>query len=179
MASMNRMLMSSGFPLSRLCSHRVERFQLKFAHQALKFFPPQPERSIAATSQGLIVGAETEAALDDVINVLKTVYGDALVVGELTIQYRRGPIDEEPHMGVRVLCPAANFEAVREDLISRGAKIYDSEIAQTIGVLRATVALARLLGYSQHLAALTGGRAREVIWLSHYAPVEPTPPHAA
>lgn len=43
----------------------------------------------------------------------------------------------------------------------------------------ARTTLARLLGYSQHLAELTGGRAREVIWLSHYAPVEPMSPSAA
>lgn len=170
------MSMGNPYPLSRVCSHRVERFQLKFAQQALKFFPLQPERSITVSPEGLLVSAETESALANVIDVLKSVYGEDLVVGKLTIQYRQGAVVEEPHMGVRVLCPATRFEAVHDDLVSREAKIYDAELVPPIGVVRATVALARLLGYAQHLAGLTGGRAREVIWLSHYAPVQPTPP---
>ncbi len=178
---MNRMAVGSQYPLACVCSHRIERFQLRFAHQALKFFGQQPERSITVGHQGLEISAETEASLLEVIDVLKSVYGDDLVVGELTIQYRRGAVVEEPHMGVRVLCPAAQFEVVKNDLIARAAKIYDAELSPPIGVVRATVALSRLLGYSQYLEALTGGRAREVVWLSHYAPVEPVPPdgHAA
>lgn len=174
--SMNRMVMGNQYPLTCVCSHRVEKFQLKFAHQALKFFRQQPERSITVNHQGLLIGAETETALCDVIEVLKSVYGDDLVVGAFTIQYRQGGVVEEPHMGVRVLCPAAHFELVKDDLIGRAAKIYDAEMSPPIGVVRATVALSRLLGYSRYLAGLTGGRAREVVWLSHYAPVEPVPP---
>jgi translation elongation factor EF-G len=79
-------------------------------------------------------------------------------------------------MGVRVLCPAAQLKAMKDDLMARAAKIYDAEVSPPIGVVRATVALARLLGYSQYLSGLTGGKAREVVWLSHYAPVEPVPP---
>lgn len=174
--SMQRMAIGNQYPISCVCSHRVARLQRKFSHQALKFFPQQPERAIAVGPRGLVISAETEAALCDVIDILKGVYGDDLLVGDFTIQYRRGAVVEEPHMGVRVLCPAAQFEAVRDDLIGRAARLYDAEVSPPIGVLRATVALARLLGYSRHLAELTGGRAREVVWLSHYAPVEPLPP---
>jgi hypothetical protein len=170
------MLTGNQYPLSCVCSHRIERFQLKFAQQALKFFPERAERSIAGGPEGLIVSAETEVAIADVVDVLKSVYGEDLVVGKLTIGYRCGTVLEEPHMGVRVLCPAQQFEAMRDDLVSRGAKIYDAEVVPPIGVVRATVALSKILGYSRYLADLTGGRAREVIWLSHYALVEPLPP---
>jgi hypothetical protein len=171
------MAMGAPHPISCVCSHRVARFQLRFAQQALQFFRQQPERSIAVDHRGLVVSAETEAALCEVISVLESVYGDDLFVGEITIQYRHGAVVEEPHMGVRVLCPAAQFEAVKDDLMARAAKIYDAEVSPPIGVVRATVALARLLGYSQYLSGLTGGKAREVVWLSHYAPVEPVPPN--
>jgi hypothetical protein len=40
-----------------------------------------------------------------------------------------------------------------------------------IGVLRATASLTKLLGYSQDLAVMTEAKAREVMWLSHYAPL--------
>lgn len=75
-------------------------------------------------------------------------------------------------MGVRVLCPSLYFEAVKRDLLSRGAAILDEELALITGVVRATAPLAKLLGYSQHVAALTAGTARELMWLSHYAPCD-------
>jgi len=42
--------------------------------------------------------------------------------------------------------------------------------------VRVTAPLARLLGYSGELARLTSGAGREVMWLSHYAPVESVQP---
>jgi translation elongation factor EF-G len=60
---------------------------------------------------------------------------------------------------------------VRDDLIARGAVISDAELAPPIAVVRGTASLAKLLGYPQQLAALTDGTAREVMWLSHYAPL--------
>lgn len=75
-------------------------------------------------------------------------------------------------MGVRVLCAAEYYDAVKEDLIARGGALADAEVTSQIAVVRAAVSLARLLGYSQHVDDLTGGSAREVIWFSHYAPIE-------
>jgi translation elongation factor EF-G len=75
-------------------------------------------------------------------------------------------------MGVRVLCAAKYYDGVRDDLIVRGGALADAEVTPRIAVLRATVSLARLLGYSQHVHDLTGGSAREVTWFSHYAPIE-------
>lgn len=136
-----------------------------------------PHRAVPAqVARQAIVSGETEASLANVIQVLKSVYGEDLRVGELTIRYRHGAVVEEPHMGVRVLCSATHFEAVRDDLLSRAAVIFDAELSPPIGVLRATASLARLLGYSQHLAKLTEAKAREVLWLSHYAPLPAPPP---
>lgn len=164
----------SNHPLECICSHRKEQFQLKFARQAIRFLPLRPDRSFEVSPRGLIVSGETEASPESVIEVLKSVYGEDLRVGELTIRYRQGAIIEEPYMGVRVLCSATHFEAVRDDLMSRGAVICDAELSPPIGVVRATASLAKLLGCSQHLAKLTEVKARQVIWLSHYAPL-PTP----
>jgi hypothetical protein len=161
----------SDHPLECTFSHRAEQSQLEFARRTIKFMSPRPDRSFKVSHRGLIVSGETEASLARVIELLKSIYGQELCVGELTIRYRRGEVVEEPYMGVRVLCSATHFEAVRDDLASRGAMISDAELSPPIGVIRATASLARLLGYSQDLAKLTETKAREVIWLSHYAPV--------
>ena len=71
---------------------------------------------------------------------------------------------------------AADFEAVKADLLAGGGVIVDSELTRSFGVVRVIAPLARLLGYSDRLARLTAGTGREVMWLSHYAPVAEPPP---
>jgi translation elongation factor EF-G len=158
-------------PLECICTLHGERFQLRFARKAIRFLSRHPDYCVKASRRGLVVSGETETSVASVIKVLKIVYAEALCVGELTIWHRPGTVIEEPHMGVRVLCPADHFAVVKADLLSRGALISDAELMPLIGVLRGTASLARLLGYSQHLAALTNAKAHEVIWLSHYAPL--------
>ena len=164
--------MSQPYPLECICVHRAEPCQLRFLEEASRFLSPRLDRAVAPSDRGLVVSAETETALARAIEVLKIIYGDELGVGEFMIRYRRGAVVEEPHMGVRVQCIASHFQTVMDDLIARGAAIYDAELAPPLGVVRATASLAKLLGYAQHLAELTDARAREVMWLSHYAPVE-------
>jgi hypothetical protein len=159
-------------PLACLCTHRSERFQLKFARQAIRFLARRPDVSVKASRRGLIVSGETEASVTSIIKVLKMIYEQDLCVGELTIRHRHGAVVEEPHMGVRVLCPADHFAVIKADLLLREAVISDAELMPQIGVLRGTASLARLLGYSEYLAVLTDAKAHEVIWLSHYAPLQ-------
>jgi hypothetical protein len=56
-------------PLECICSHRVERLQLKFARQASRILPPRPDRAFEVSHQGLLVSGETEASLASVIDV--------------------------------------------------------------------------------------------------------------
>lgn len=164
--------MLADHPVQRICSHRAERFQLAFAQRALGLLPEWRECLFEASGEGIVVRGETESALDGAIGVLREVYGEQIAVGPLTIRYRRGEALEEPHMGLRVLCAAKDFPAVRDDLVSRGATILDAEVVQSVGVVRATAPLAKLLGYSRYLETLTAGSAREVMWLDHYAPCD-------
>lgn len=113
---------------------------------------------------------ETESVLEGPIELLREMYGKRVSIGPLAIRYRQGAALEEPHMGVRVRCEARDFETVRNDLLARGATILDEEVAHSIGVVRATAPLTKLLGYSRHLVELTSGSAREVMWLDHYSP---------
>jgi translation elongation factor EF-G len=171
--------MYPSYPLERVCTHRQEPFQLRFARRALELLPQFPDRSYEATGKGLIIRGETELAVHRPTELLKSVFGDQVRIGALTIRYREGEVLQEPHMGVRVQCPAKFFEAVRADLLARGATLLDEELSATFGIVRCTAPLARLLGYSDALAKMTDGSAREVMWFSHYAPVEPPPPDRA
>ena len=165
--------MDSRHPLEIICSHRAEQIQLMFALRAIELLPTRVDYSIAASIHGLVLCGETETALQPAVELLKSVFGDELRVSEVTIRYRHGGSGiEEPYMGVRVSCPVVHFEAVKNDLAARTAVVLDSEVTSPVAVLRASVPMAKLLGYSQQLAALTSGTAREVIWFSHYAPIQ-------
>lgn len=164
------------FPLEQICSHANEPLQLDFARDALQILPQREDGSAEATPQGLVLRGETEGALERRTNLLKEHYGDQVRIGSPKVRYRRYSQLEEPHMGLRVLCASTHFAAVKADLLSRGAVILDAEATPQFGVVRATVPLANLLGYSHAVAELTAGSAREVIWLSHYAAVDEPPP---
>jgi elongation factor G-like protein len=159
-------------PLERLCTHRSERSQLNFAREACEALPARADLAYETACQGLILYAETESALNRPIALLNDVYGDQLHLAPVLIRYRDGDEREEPHMGVRILCAAQHFTAIRNDLAARRAQLLDAELRPPIGVLRATAPLAALMGYSAWLAQLTGDSARDVMWFSHYAPCE-------
>jgi predicted membrane GTPase involved in stress response len=138
--------------------------------------PEKEAIELEASDQGLLLRAETEAELEHCIEILHDYYGSQIRFGAPTVRYHRGETLEEPYMGVRVRCSPEYFAAVRSDLRARRASIEDSECNPTYAVIRATAPLARLIGYSWNLSKLTAGTAHEVMWLSHYAPIEsPTP----
>jgi hypothetical protein len=151
-------------------------FQLAFAREAIEMLPHRPDRGYEATGRGLLLLAETESALESSSAILRDAYGEQVWLNKPDVRYQRGALTQEPHMGVRVLTPAAHFDVVREDLLRRGATLLDAEAMPPVAVVRVTAPLAKLLGYSGELARLTSGAAREVMWLSHYAPVESPPP---
>jgi hypothetical protein len=161
-------------PLEQLCTLRSERSQLAFALEACEVLPVRLDLAYEATNQGLILYAETESTLERPIALLNDLYGVELHPAPMTIRHRTGDQREVPHMGVRVLCAAQHFEAIRSDFVERGAQLLDVELRPPIGVLRATAPLAALLGYSKWLAHLTRENAREIMWFSHYARREPS-----
>jgi len=162
-------------PLERICTHRSENFQLAFARRALHLLPAQWDCEFEASRLGIILRGETESALERATEWLREVYGEQLAIGPVSIRYQQGSVLEEPHMGVRVRCRPEDLDTIAKDLVSRGATILDEELGQAGGVVRATVPLTRLLGYSRYLAELTSDSAREVMWFSHYAPCDSPP----
>lgn len=168
--------MAPEYPLERVCSHRYEPFQLKFARHAQQVLQQAKDVQLEATHAGLVLCAETEAALEDSVGVLRDFYGSQVSIGPATVRYHRGVTLEQPYMAVRVRCRACDFEAVKADLVAREGAVVDSELTRSFGVIRVIAPLARLLGYSECLARLTAGTGREVMWLSHYAPLDNPPP---
>jgi hypothetical protein len=156
------------YPLERVCVHRYEPCQLTFARHAQQLVAEDEEIEAEASHRGLVLRGETEAALEQSVQLLRDYYGNQINVGEPMVRYHHGLSVEEPHMRVRVRCLANHFDAVRTDLELRGALIVRSHRNSTMGVLLATAPLARLLGYSRSLAQLTAGTAQGVLCLSHY-----------
>lgn len=172
--------MHEDYPIERKCSHLADRFQLGFARKAMELLPQGVETAFAPGPQGLVIMAETEMALERPVKVLSEIYGDQVRIGPPTIRYRRssqpGANTEEPHMGLRVLCAPACYEAVRHDLRLRQAVILDAEVNRQFGIVRARAPLAALIGYPARLAELTSEHGQLVMWLSHYEILEDPPP---
>jgi hypothetical protein len=163
--------MSLEYPLEQICSHKSERTQQSFARNAMPYLPTRQDRVFLERSQGLVILGETEDAMEAPVRALRDMYGDDIEIGPLTIRYRPGDTVQEPYMGVRVSAPVKHFDAIRADLLARGASVVDAERIGPLGVVRATAPLAALMGYAKSLAELTSGRANQVMWFSHYAPV--------
>lgn len=164
------------YPIERTCVHLYEPFQLTFARHAQQVLPRDADVESEANHRGLVLRGETETALEGPVAILREYFGSQIRVGPPVIRYHRGTCVEEPHMRVRVQCLPEYVEAVRADLEARGASIVDCDTTSASGVVRVTAPLAQLLGYSQSLAMLTAGSAQEVMWLSHYAPVDSPSP---
>jgi translation elongation factor EF-G len=169
------------YPLERVCSYASEPFQLTFARNARQHFLTREDVAVVASHSGLTIRAETEAAIDAALALLKDLYGPRLHIGPPTVLYHQGVMLEQPWMGLRVRCPVEHLEAVNADLLDRDATILACRIDGTHVRVEARAPLASLLGYGASLEILTAGAARHSLWLSHYAPLVPEPPggHAA
>jgi regulator of nucleoside diphosphate kinase len=164
--------MHAELPIEQLCTHVYEPFQLTFARHAEQLLPKEGDVEAEATHRGLVLRGETEAALEQAVELLRGNFANQIRVGPAVVRYHDGLIREEPYMGLRVRCSPEHFEAIMGNLIARGALIVASKIEPACGEIRATAPLARLIGYRRSLARLTTGTAREVMWLSHYAPAD-------
>lgn len=160
------------YPLERLCVHLYDPFQMKFARHAEQLLKVACEIETEIGDRGLTLRGETESELELAATILRNFYGSQIRVGPLTVRYHRGSAVEEPFMGVRVRCDVEWLEAVKADLIARGATIVSSELVRAVAFVRAVGPLARLIGYAKALASLAGPDARQLMWLSHYAPVQ-------
>ena len=164
------------FPLERLCSHKLEAFQLTFARNAQQHFLMREDVEVVASHYGLMLRGETEDAIDAATIVLRDLYGPSLRIGAPMVRYHDGATFEQPWMGLSVKCAPEHYVAVKADLTARDASIVSSATEAAQCLIQARAPLAELLGYRSDLETLTAGSARHSMWLSHYAPVENPPP---
>jgi hypothetical protein len=169
------------YPLERACSYLSEPFQLAFARGAEQHFSMHEDVQVSASHRGLTIRGETEDAIDAALVLLKDLFGPRIHVGPPTVLYHQGVTLEQPWMGLRVRCAAAQLDMVKADLLDRDATITSCEQEGAHCHIQARAPLVSLLGYRAALEKLTGGSAKHAIWLSHYAPMGKLPPegHAA
>ena len=164
------------YPLERICRHLYQPFQLKFARQAEQLLTEQADLGVVCSHEGLTLRGETEEILSGAVETLRAFYGSQLHVGPATIRYHHATTLEEPWMGLRIRCAPRHFDAIQADLRRRRASIIGSQRHSRIGVIHANAPLSQLIGYASDLAKLTGAEAQQLMWLSHYAPVQDTSP---
>jgi hypothetical protein len=164
------------FPLERLCSHLYEPFQLTFARNAQQHFVAREDVEVGASHKGLAIRGETEDSIDAATVILKDLYGSDLRIGPPTIRYHLGRSLEQPWMGLRIRCKPEHLDDVNADLIDREATIVGCDVESAQSVIQARAPLASLLGYRLSLEMISSGTAQHAMWLSHYAPIENTPP---
>jgi hypothetical protein len=164
------------YPLERTCRHLYQPFQLKFARQAAQLLIEQGELGVVCSHEGLVIRGETEEVLRGALQILRAFYGSQLHVGPATICYHNATTLEEPWMGLRIKCVPRHFDAIKADLLMRQASIHGSDRHLRIGVIHASAPLSQLIGYASDLAKLTCAEAQQIMWLSHYAPVEDMSP---
>jgi len=165
------------YPLERVCRHLDQPFQLSFATQAQQLLTHQADLGIVCSHEGLTIRGETEEILGGAVETLRAIYGSQLQVGRATIRYHHATTLEEPWMGLRIRCAPRDFDAVKADLTRRHASIIGSNRHSRIGVTHASAPLSQLIGYASDLAKLTCAEAQQIMWLSHYAPVEDMSPN--
>ena len=76
----------------------------------------------------------------------------------------------EPLVFVYVDAPRPQWQRLSEDLRSRGARMHEVEMQANRVVLRAQLALRRLLGFGGDALAATGGGVHVATWLVRYEP---------
>jgi elongation factor G len=86
---------------------------------------------------------------------------------------RAGRVLLEPVMRLEVTTPADFVGPIQSDLARRGAVIEGDELRAGLRVIRGTVPLSKMFGYSTSVRSLTQGRAGYSMEPAGYAPVHP------
>ena len=163
------------FPIARLIRSNAYDFQLVFAEEAATRAHQRFEDALLAPGRdGLLILGRHEQALRAPTDALQALYPWKLEVGMACVRYRTAEVTLEPVMLVTADVPRFNAQAVHDDLASRTDEPVSLAYAYDRALLTAKVRLARLLGYAQSLERFTRGAGAARIWLSGWAPVQPS-----
>ncbi len=168
--------MSHHYPIEQLARSAQTRFQTGFARMTMQLMPVFEDATVEATVHGLKILGANEMALTAPGRVIREIYAHEVLLEEPQVRwhYYAGRL-REPVMHVRTSVDSEHAEVVIQDLVARGATIASVDWLHNPGVVRAQAPLQNLLGYPQVLAELSKGTANLKMWLSHYAPVVPSP----
>jgi elongation factor G len=81
---------------------------------------------------------------------------------------RAGPVLLEPMMNVEVVVPEEFMGAVTGDLHARRGRVEATESRLSSAIIRCSVPLSEMFGYSTDLRSMTQGRATYTMHFSHY-----------
>jgi elongation factor G len=79
-----------------------------------------------------------------------------------------GPVLQEPIMNLRVVVPEEHMGDVISDLTTRRGRVVGMDSEKGRSVVTATVPLAEIQRYSDHLRSVTGGRGVYTLEFDHY-----------
>jgi len=168
--------MNHNYPIEQLARSVQTRFQAGFARTTMQLMPVFEDARLEATAHGLKILGANEMALTGPSEVIRKICAHEVLLEEPQVRrhYYAGQL-REPIMCVRTSVDSEHAEMVIQDLVARGSTIDSVYWLRSPAVIRAQAPLRNLLGYSHVLAELSKGAANLKMWLSHYAPVVPSP----
>lgn len=168
--------MLAEFPVEQLASHAGHRFQQGFAHQACGLIAPSEAHGLHTVPAGLLIQARDEEALAGPVDILRHIYGAQLRLAPPRPRLLfLGGRWCEPIMMVRARLRPIYLEALRRDLLARGARLLEEDARPDGVVLRAEAPLERMLGFGRDFADLTEASGDYWIWLDRYQPMDVPP----
>jgi hypothetical protein len=167
------------FPIEQMFRLKDTPFQAGFAAQAREAIPEADEFVLAPSRRGLAVLGRNEDALEPPGAILRELYGARLDAEPPAVRLLEGPVVQHPVMHVRISAEVRHMPAIKRAMARRGAPPAEEYVRPHYCVLRYEAPLADLLGLPAELSAITEGKARHWVVLSHYAPVPPPGGYAA
>jgi hypothetical protein len=153
-------------PAERLARRRGTRAHFRFAAEAQQALPASGPFLLAASHRGLHVLAPCEATLALPIGQLRHRYGDEVQISD--------PVPGEPvlraRLGVELTCAKRVVAALRR----RGINPSEEFVGTHYCILRFDARVAPLIGWPQEMAALSAGRASQVLLMAGYEPTQQT-----
>jgi hypothetical protein len=160
------------YPLETLARRHSVRSQIEFAREARRALYDTDEVLFEPADHGLAIFAAHEEALFEPTRVLRELYGKGVEVRSPRVRYLPGEPAQEPIMHVRALVRREFADTLLRELRCRDARVLEECHLSRIFIARAEAPLARLLGLSTALEAISDATSVCNIALTRYAPVD-------
>ena len=136
----------------------AETFQLRFATRAAAALGKPSGVSVAASGDGLVLGAATEQDLAAAWAILHAAFPSA-TAQPIEVVLSTDPEEAEPWVRIRVRTPEDHLGDVVADLHKRRGWLELMEDVEGLKLVVASAPIAELIGYAAALSTLANGRA--------------------